>query len=45
MGVTYLVMSLFINSTTSFQSSSLTWLVMAAVLAPWPGRTAQMSEV
>ena len=44
MGVTYLVMSAFINSTTSFQSSCMTWLVMAAVLAPWPERTAQMSE-
>jgi O-antigen ligase len=34
MGVTYLVLSLSVNSTTSFQSSSLVWLVMAAALAP-----------
>ena len=34
MGATYLVLSLFINSTTSFQGSCLLWLVMAAALTP-----------
>ena len=45
MGGAYLVLSLFINSTTSFQGSCLLWLVMAAALAPArPERAAQVME-
>ena len=44
MGATYLVLSLFINSTTSFQGSSLLWLVTAAALTPGPERPAQVME-
>jgi O-antigen ligase len=44
MGATYLVLSLFINSTTDFQGSSLLWLVMAAALTPGPERTVHVME-
>jgi O-antigen ligase len=44
MGVTYLVLSLSVNSTTSFQSSSLIWLVMAAALAPVPSEQADQDK-
>jgi hypothetical protein len=44
MGATYLVLSLFINSTTDFQGSSLLWLVMAATLTPGPERTVHVME-
>ncbi len=44
MGAAYLVLSFFINSTVSFQGSSIVWLVMAAALTPGPQRTANASE-
>jgi O-antigen ligase len=44
MGATYLAASLFLHSATVFQSASLIWLVMAAVLATGPTRTTQVSE-
>lgn len=44
MGVTYLVLSMFINSTVSFQGTSIVWLVMAAALTPGPRGTAQAKE-
>ena len=44
MGATYLVLSLFINSTVDFQGSSLLWLVMAAALTPGPDETPLVTE-
>lgn len=44
MGATYLVLSLFINSTVDFQGSSLIWLVMAASLTPGPEETYPATE-